>query len=135
MIEEDFDTYPNFSLLEFYETGGDIERMKKEVFDNIQVLRSELGVRIDLLSTTGGRHEPNSRHYKGEAVDIYIHGAFRDDYLLETFLNAGFRGVGFYKNAGGVNSYHLDIRRKFTFWRGVKRVGENRWRYSDLVVF
>lgn len=135
MIEKDFNKYENFSLLEFYESGGDIDRMKKEVFDYLQILRNKLAVRMDLLSTTGGRHETNSRHYKGEAVDVYIHGSFRDDYLLETFLNAGFRGIGFYKNAGGVKSYHLDIRGNFTFWRGVKTVGAQRWSYSDLVVF
>ena len=135
MIEADFDKYPNFSLLEFYETGGDIDRMQQEVFDKLQVLRTNLRVRIDLLSTTAGRHEANSRHYKGEAIDIYIHGAFRDHYLLQTFLNAGFKGIGFYKNAGGVKSYHLDIRPKFQFWRGIKVVGAREWKYSDLVVF
>lgn len=135
MIEEDFNHYPNFTLLEFYESGGDIDRMNKEVFDKLQILRDNLGVPMELLSTTGGRHAAESRHYKGEAVDIYIHGAFKDIYLLETFLNAGFRGIGFYKNAGGVKSYHLDIRENFTFWRGVKTVGAQRWTYSDLVVF
>ena len=68
------------------------------------------------------------------AVDIYIHKKFKSDFLLQEFLRAGFRGIGFYKNERGVFSYHLDIRHKHTFWRGYKEDGRRSWTYGDLVI-
>ena len=45
MIESDFDKFPNFSFLEFAETGGDLEKMDIRVFKRLQVLRKRLGCR------------------------------------------------------------------------------------------
>lgn len=134
---EDFDKLKNFNYdNDFKQVGGNLSEMDFEVYRRLQSLRDSLpaGNYIQVLSANSGGHSSNSFHYKGMAIDAFIPLVnTRIDRVFELAIEAGFKGIGIYKNRAGVYSFHFDIRDSYTFWRGTKAGTQTSWNYDDLV--
>ena len=113
----------------------DFGKMNPDLIDRLEALRAYVATPIIITSSTGGVHEPNSEHYKGNAVDIMLPNtpkSLLDQYLaVERF---GFHGVGVYPHwqyadeiKGG---FHLDLRDfddSFARWIGIREDGKNQY--------
>jgi hypothetical protein len=139
MKREQFKELENFTYFsDFQHTRGNLRKMKFEVYQRLQALRDLLPENnfLKVLSTNAGKHSTNSRHYTGEAIDVFC--PMRNisiNSFVELALNVGFRGIGVYINASGVPSFHLDIREDFQLWFGSKEGDDKNWTYSELIDF
>lgn len=106
------------------ENWGDPFLIERDLIDELEEFRYTIGTPIFISCGTQGKHEPNSFHYKGMAVDIMFPELERAK-LPDIYLTAhrfGFQGLGIYphwsigesvvgkmqrKVLGGL---HLDIR-------------------------
>lgn len=113
----------------------DFDKMNPALIERLEALRAYVATPIVITSSTGGVHEPDSEHYKGNAVDIIMpntHKSLFDLYLaVERF---GFHGVGIYPHwryadeiKGG---FHLDLREFedcYARWMGVNINGKQSY--------
>lgn len=78
----------------------------------------------------------SSVHNLLKAIDFYVSGVKNNKTfktrLLQTLLDCGFKGVGFYKNQNGINSFHADTRKSYAFWTGTKTKKGDSWTYDSL---
>lgn len=105
------------------------------VLRRADAFREYLGIPcfIAIGGTNSGSHENGSQHYKGLAIDLHF-GSKRPaaDDILKAAINAGFMGIGIYKNKAGIYSVHLDIRSKLALWSATKGAN-NEWIYGAMV--
>lgn len=138
MNKKQFDLLPNFSYHgDFRPTRGNLKYMNFRVFECLQLLRNELPKKnyIKVLSTNKkSGHAKDSYHYKGMAVDVYCPLKYiTQQRFVEIALDAGFNGIGVYKNSKGIISFHLDIRDRVKFWSGTKDETQISWDYGLLI--
>jgi len=107
-----------------------------DTMDKLQVFRTDVNECIDIIDINRLSHDAKyGYHPKSRAVDIFIHNInkYNIDAIVEKALNAGFKGVGVYRNHIGVYSFHLDTRNSYVFWRGEKKEQYDSWTYSNLI--
>jgi hypothetical protein len=95
------------------------------------------GVVVVRNGANSGTHAPDSWHPKNKALDFAITSALAfarkdvDYRVLVAALDAGFSGVGFYRNSLSIPSWHVDTRPGHALWKAVKKNG--LWHYSQLL--
>lgn len=132
---EERDIEPYFTFDELEATGADLTKIKVGLMVSLMSYRAAVGEPVHLIKDglTSGKHEPNSLHYQGCAVDFFVRSRkISIDHHVSLLLQAGFRGIGVYYN-GKIITFHADLRSKFTFWSGVKTVAGAPWKYGGLI--
>lgn len=101
----------------------------------LQIFRTVINKPITIIDISKLNHAKYGYHPKSRAVDIFIHDITTNDvdYIVETALNAGFKGVGVYINQDNILSFHFDTRNQFAFWRGTKSKRYSSWTYTNLI--
>ena len=125
----DFYKLKYFKPAEILNNCDHLDLLDFEVIEKLDKLRLKLGVAVNILSLTNGKHENGSLHYSGKAVDFFTKA--EPSLVLKHSLSVGFTGFGYYTNEKGVKSYHCDIRDEYAFWRAVKKDG--KWVYKGLL--
>ncbi len=143
MKKEDFAVWgiTHFTPEEIQATGADLDKVQGKLIIAMEEFRKVLGRPFVLVKdgmTTGNHKAPE--HAGGLAVDGYVPGLDgKDDPItsedvFKAALKAGFRGIGIYWN-GALYSFHLDLRKDFSFWTGTKPTpGKPGWNYGKLII-
>ena len=85
-------TLPNWQSVQF--------SVAKKLDDSIPYIG-----KIQITSTTGGKHAPGSMHYQGLAIDFVLKGGQRLWYVFNWLRQLGWLRVGIMKYANG---FHVD---------------------------
>lgn len=94
-----------------YFTEAEVEGLDPELVSKLDSARKVAGVPFRLTSTTGGKHTPNSAHYKGLAVDIGL-GHLAEGFARNTQRWAIMKGLfaaGFQRIEDCPLHIHVDI--------------------------
>jgi hypothetical protein len=126
VIEEELKTIRNFTKKEIEATGASLSSVKYQLMSGLDQVRIKIRRRIILLKNglTTGIHS-SIFHPNGLAVDFVLDErdgkvTNHEIYLLvRSAIDAGFKGIGIYKNTKGYISFHLDMRDYLTIWKGV----------------
>lgn len=129
----------HFTADEIEATGAILAHVQIRLIVAMERFRVALGRPFKLIvggMTTGNHKAPE--HAAGLAVDGFVPGLdgvddpITAEDVFKAALHGGFHGIGVYWN-GGIYSFHLDLRPKFSFWTGVKSPGVSGWKYGKLI--
>lgn len=122
MKGSDFRQIKYFTAKEVRATGARLKDVNYNTIWTLNQFRKLIGMPVKITSLTTGKHASQSFHYTGRAVDFKVcpgRGKRRPSHntVVQKMLEAGFLGVGVYKNF-----YHGDDRIRPALWKRVNGI-------------